>query len=114
MRFKIQILEQLSTILSWIWKEDWFSAVDLGPAAHDSELDSHVQLSRYQSTLYINQLYIFIKTLVVLRIWSSYPMSLSQGFIESDGDASKDIEIWKRIITELALKAPSQQIKSCI
>ena len=41
-------------------------------------------------------------------------MSLSQSFIESDGDASKDIEIWKRIITELALKAPSQQIKSCI
>ena len=41
-------------------------------------------------------------------------MSLPQEKIESDEKTPGDIKIWKRIIAELALRAPNQQIKSCI
>ena len=41
-------------------------------------------------------------------------MSLPQEKIESDEETPGDIKIWKRIIAELALRAPNQQIKSCI
>ena len=41
-------------------------------------------------------------------------MSGSSDLTQQDSESSDDIEKWKRIVTELSLRAPNQQIKSCI
>jgi len=41
-------------------------------------------------------------------------MSQPQESIQSDGETTDDIGTWKRIVVQLALQAPNQQIKSCI
>ena len=41
-------------------------------------------------------------------------MSGSRDLIQPEGETPDDIETWKRIVAELSLRAPNQQIKSCI